>query len=207
MESGPLPARPVSLYSRPTRILAAVAGVICFLLTVNLVMTGTLEGIWKFLPWMLLIGWAIFVVLWRPRLQVHPNGFTVHNLLRDHDIPFSELTALRVVQTVSLDTTAGRISSWGAPGAGKLGPRRLAGSASGPLAVGVPGTQATLEAAWDAWERRQQDSAESDAGAATARPGTSQPGQAGRVETRWNLPVAVVSFLLLLLVAASLLTR
>lgn len=212
MESAPNPPRPVPVYSRPTRTLAVVAGAICALLAVNLVMTGTAEAIWKFLPWLLLIAWAVFVLLWRPRLLVHADGLTVHNLLRDHDIPFSALTALRVVHTVSLDTTAGRIASWGAPGAGKLGPRRLSEANGGPSAFTLPTTQATIEYAWDAWERSHPDSATSGSQPGTSQPGTFQPGtfQPGkvqRVETRWNAPVAVAGVFLLLLVTASLLIR
>ncbi len=185
-----------AVYSKPTRTLAAMTWSICTFLSVNLLLTGSPGEIWTFLPWMLFIAWGIFMLLWRPQLLVRPDGLSIRNLLRDHEIPFSELTSLRVVQSVSFHTTAGRIGSWGAPGASKLGPQRLPGMGGNPAAVSLPPTQAAVESAWDAWER--------DRAAPSAS--VAQPGQLGKVETRWNVPTAVVGFLAMVLLVASLLT-
>lgn len=197
METTPNAPRPVSLYSRPTRALAVVAWAICIFLSVNLVLAGTASDMWKFLPWMLFIAWGLYVLLWRPQLVVRPGGLSVRNLLRDHEIPFSQLKALRVVQSVSFDTTAGRIASWGAPGASKLG-RKLP-SDTGALDIeSEPATKTAVQAAWDAWERSQPSPEMAGA--------SSQPGRPETVETRWNMPAAVVGVISVLLVAASLLT-
>lgn len=197
METTPNAPRPVPVHSRPTRALAVVAWAICAFLAVNLVFAGTAAQMWKFLPWMLFIAWGLHVLLWRPQLLVRPGGLSVRNLLRDHEIPFSQLKALRVVQSVSFDTTAGRIASWGAPGASKLG-RKLPPSPGAPNIVSDPATKTAVQTAWDAWERSQP-------APGMAGP-SSQPGHPERVETRWNMPTAVVGVVAVLLVAASLLT-
>lgn len=195
--------RPVSVHSTPTRVLAGVVLAICAALAINLVMAGTPTSIWHFLPWLLFVAWGIFVLLWRPRLLVRTDGLTVNNLLRDHEIPFSELTALRVVQSVSFDTTAGRISSWGAPGTGKLGPRR---GSTGPAGLPtLPHTQTVIQNAWDVWERKQSRGMH-DAGTSSQPRPDSQPGQGGKVTSRWNLPVVVVGFIFLALGVISTLT-
>ena len=199
METTPNAPRPISLYSRPTRALAVVAWAICAFLSVNLVLAGTAAQMWQFLPWMLFIAWGLYVLLWRPQLLVRVSGLSVRNLLRDHEIPFSQLTALRVVQSVSFDTTAGRIASWGAPGASKLG-RKLPTSPGTPDIVSEPATATTVQTAWDAWERSQPTPGMVDAGT------SSQPGHPETVETSWNVPAAVVGVIAVLLVLASLLT-
>lgn len=199
METTPNAPRPVSLYSRPTRALAVVAWAICTFLSVNLVLAGTAAQMWQFLPWLIFIAWGLYVLLWRPQLLVSAGGLSVRNLLRDHEIPFSQLTALRVVQSVSFDTTAGRIASWGAPGASKLG-RKLPSSPGAADIESEPATKTAVQAAWDAWERSQPSPGMLDAGA------SSQPGHPETVATRWNMPAAVVGAVSVLLVLASLLT-
>ncbi|ALV44365.1 hypothetical protein MB46_01365 [Arthrobacter alpinus] len=191
METAPNTPPSRSVYSTPTRILAVVAVVICGALSVNLVLTGTPSSIWEFLPWLLFVAWGIYVLLWRPCLLIRTDGVFIRNILRDHEIPFSALKAMRVIQNVSFDTTAGRIPSWGAPGAGKLGPKLSAGSGGLPL---LPPTQAAVQSAWDAWERRTE----------------SMPlrghSPESTVTSSWNLPSGVVGVLLLVLSIASALT-
>ena len=193
-----------AIYSTPTRVLGVAAMTLCAFFTLNLLLTGSAASIWQFLPWLLLAGWAFYVLLWRPCLIVAPDGLRVINILRGHTIPFSELTAVRVLQTVSFDTTAGRIPSWGSPGAGRLGPKVGTG-ADGSRTASLPLTQAKVQNAWDAWERDAHQPAH-DAGAPSADHPASQPGQAGKVESRWNLPAAVVGVLLAVLSLASALT-
>jgi hypothetical protein len=184
METVPNTPRIRSIYSTPTRILAAVAWLFCAALSLNLMLTGTPGSIWKFLPWLLFIAWGIYVLLWRPCLLIRTDGIFIRNILRDHEVPFAELKAMRVIQNVSFDTTAGRIPSWGAPGAGKLGPK----ISSGPgTMTALPPTQAAVQTAWDAWERSLD----------------SQPEQQANVASSWNLPSGVVGVLLLVLCIAS----
>ncbi|MDQ0278239.1 hypothetical protein QO003_002542 [Arthrobacter silviterrae] len=203
---GPVAA---SLHSTPTRALAVVAWLFCAFFALNLLMTGTPAGIWHFLPWLLLVAWALFVLLWRPRLEVRQGGLAVVNLLREHTVPFGALRAVRVAQNVSLDTASGRIVSWGAPGAGKLGPKMLTGTGGARTMASLPCTQAAVEAAWDAWERAQADGkhlGKHDGGASSAGGSASQPGPEQSVTRRWNVPVAVVGVLLLLLSLAGTVT-
>ena len=196
MEPDPNTSRTVSVHSTPTRVLGAAALAFCAFFAVNLLMTGTPASIWRFLPWLLLAGWGIVALLWRPRLLVRANGLSVRNILRDHDIPFSELTALRVMQNVSFDTTAGRIASWGAPGTGKLGPRMRTGPGGTRTLAAPPHTQTAVQTAWDVWER----------GPASQPGSASQSGSAAGVASSWNAPTAVVGVLLLSLAVASVLT-
>jgi|SRR6185312_13890602 len=193
-----------AIYSTPTRVLGVASMALCAFFTLNLLLTGSAAAIWQFLPWLLLAGWAFYVLLWRPRLLVDAGGLRVINILREHTIPFSELTAVRVLQTVSFDTTAGRIPSWGAPGAGRLGPKMTTG-ADGSRTASLPLTQAAVQNAWDAWEGAAHH-APHDAGAPSADHPASQPGPAGKVASRWNVPAAVVGVLLVVLALASALT-
>ena len=182
--------RTASVYSTPTRVLAAVGLAICAALAVNLIVTGTPGSIWHFLPWLLLVAWGIFLLLWRPCLLVSPDGLTVRNILREHTIPFSELISLRVIHTVMLDTSAGRISSWGAPGAGKIGPRL---ARTGPANLpALPHSQSVIQNQWDLWERSHSlmmHDAET----------SSQPAHPSKVTSRWNVTAVVVGVLLLVL--------
>lgn len=154
MPRGPRATPVDSLYSTFTRVLAIAAWCFCALFAFNLVTTGTASLVWHFLPGLLLAAWGVYLLLWRPCLQVFEDRLVVKNILRDHAVPFQALKDINVRQVVSLETTAGRISSWGAPGMGKMGPR--IGRASGPGAktVGVteiPQVQRVVEKAWKSW--------------------------------------------------------
>ncbi|WP_218712120.1 PH domain-containing protein [Arthrobacter sp. BF1] len=196
MESASDAPRTVSVYSTPTRVLAAVGLAICAALAVNLIAAGTPGSIWHFLPWLLFVGWGIFLLLWRPCLLVSPDGLTVRNILREHTIPFSELTSLRVIHTVMLDTSAGRISSWGAPGAGKIGPRL---ARTGPANLpSLPHTQTVIQNQWDLWERSHSLMMH-DAETSSQHSPDSQPAHPSKVTSRWNVPAVVVGVLLLAL--------
>ena len=197
------PPRTVNVHSASTRVLAVVAWAFCALLAVNLLLTGTGASIWRFLPWLLLAAWMVHVLLWRPCLLVGPDALVVRNILRDTTIPFSELIAVRVLQTTSFDTTAGRITSWGAPGTGRQHPRPSASPAK-TRTPALPHTQAAVQSGWDAWADRNP------AAAPTARmpagppaaPGP-RPGHPGKVAVRWNRTAVVVGVLVVLLVLAS----
>lgn len=179
----------MTLYTPLSRILAVLAWLVCGFFALNLLMTGTVAAIWRFLPWLLLVCWLLYLVQWRPRLVIRADSLNVVNLLREHHIPFAALTSFRVGQGVVLQTTAGTISAWGAPGAGKLGPRL--GTAPGTVNPVQPqgpyDARTHIEAAWQAWEQLNDSAAQSP----------------GEVSSRWNVPAAVVSVLLLTLVAAT----
>ena len=147
-------------------------------------LTGTPGSIWKFLPWLLFITWGIYALLWRPCLLIRLDGIFIRNILRDHEVPFANLKAMRVIQNVSFETTAGRIPSWGAPGAGKLGPRISAGPGA------IPQTQAAVQTAWDVWENHPNSITEPER----------------KVRNSWNVPSGVVGVLLLVLCIVSLLS-
>lgn len=189
----------MSLYSTGTRVLASAAWAFCAFFALNLLLTGTAASVWHFLPSLALAAWAVFLLLWRPRLMVGADGLTVVNILRSHRIPFGALQAVRVAQSVSLDTTAKRIPSWGAPGVGRLGPR-LGGRPGGSNRLPATAhTQAAIEAAWNAWERAEKDGAEKDSAAGVASAGDA----AQTVATRWDVGNGVVSLVLLAVVAVS----
>lgn len=204
MEKAHTPRAP-AVYSTPTRVLAVVAWAFCGFFTVNLLMTGSPASIWHFLPWLLFAAWGVHVLLWRPRLLISRDGLRVVNILRDHTIPFSELIAVRVIHSVSFDTTAGRITSWGAPGSGKLGPKMRSLPDGSRTIAALPHTHTAVQSAWDAWERAQ-DQTQYDAGASAPATPASQPGAAGKVGSRWNMPAAVAGVLLLVLALLSTLT-
>ncbi|RAN70796.1 hypothetical protein B5P43_34720 [Bacillus sp. SRB_336] len=195
----------MSLYSTGTRVLASVAWAFCAFFALNLLLTGTAASVWHFLPSLVLAAWAVFLLLWRPRLMVGADGLTVVNILRSHRIPFGALKAVRVAQSVSLDTTSKRIPSWGAPGSGRLGPR-LGGRPGGSNRLPATAhTQAAIEAAWNAWEQAEKDSAEKrDSAEKDRADGVPSAGDAPQaVATRWDVGHGVVSLVLLAVVAVS----
>ncbi|AIY03417.1 hypothetical protein ART_3818 [Arthrobacter sp. PAMC 25486] len=205
MENAPAAPRTTAVYSAPTRVLAVAAWAFCAFFTVNLLMTGSPASIWAFLPWLLLTAWGVHVLLWRPRLLINQDGVRVVNILREHTVPFSELTALRVLHTVSFDTSAGLIPSWGAPGSGRLGPKMQSTPDGSRTVAALPHSQIVVQSAWDAWERAQHQP-KHDAGAPSPGQPASQPGRLGKVTSRWNVPAAVVGILLAVLALASTLT-
>ncbi|WP_288026299.1 hypothetical protein [Arthrobacter sp.] len=194
----------MSLYSTGTRVLASAAWAFCAFFALNLLLTGTAASVWHFLPSLALAAWAVFLLLWRPRQMVGADGHTEVNILRSHRIPFGALQAVRVAQSVSLDTTAKRIPSWGAPGAGRLGPR-LGGRPGGSNRLPATAhTQAAIEAAWNAWERAEKDGAAKDRAAKDRAAGVASAGDAAQtVATCWDVGNGVVSLVLLAAVAVS----
>ncbi|MHA7305214.1 PH domain-containing protein [Arthrobacter sp. TMN-49] len=193
------------MYSTPTRLLAVIAWAFCLFFAVNLILTGTGTSIWHFLPWLLIVAWGLFLFLWRPRLEIGPEGLTVVNILREHTIPFAALTAFRVAQNVSFDTTAGRIASWGAPGAGKLGPRigsaprKSSESPGGRTSITIPVAQEQIQSTWDVWERTQEDQVREGLS-------VSPPVPPREVTSRWNRRAVVVSVVLSIVAVASALS-
>ena len=185
--------RPAVLRSVMSGVLAVLGWLLCGFFIVNLLLTGTPGTILRFLPWLLLVAWGLYVLLWRPRLVINADRLDVANVFRDHVIPFEDLRAVRVLQTVSFDTTAGRIPSWGAPGAGKLGPRMGSSAASGRV-MQIPATRERIERSLQAWETARTD----DVGQGAAGAGVPHG-----VSSRWNVPIVVVSVLLLLWTVAT----
>lgn len=150
-----------SLYSRFTRVLAAIVGFFCAFLAVNLLMTGTPSAVGHFLPGLLLVAWLVYMAMWRPALLVFTKGVRVNNILRDHVVPYTALKGVSVLASVSVTTDVGRIPSWGAPGTGKRGPALGKGfdTSATSGASAMPQTQAIIEKAWEAWEDAEAQAA------------------------------------------------
>lgn len=164
--------------------LPIVGWIVCLLFAVNLVLTGTLDTVLRFLPWLVFAAWVLFLLFWRPCIVVAADRLRVINLIRQHSIPFGAVVSYRVMQTVTIETTAGRIASWGAPGITKLDARARRRPAAGTTQLpAVPRSQQVLDEAMASWH---------EAGG-TAR---GDP-----VRTVWAVPELVVGAVLL---AASL---
>lgn len=162
--------------------LPIVGWVVCLFFAANLVLTGTPHIVLQYLPWLVFAAWVLYLFFWRPCLIVKADRMRVVNLIREHRIPFGAVLSYRVLQTVTIETTAGRIASWGAPGITKLDSRARRRPAIGTTQLpAVPRSQQALDEAMADWH---------EAGGVS----DDEP-----VTTAWALPELIVGAVLLII--------
>ena len=149
-------------------------------------------------PWLLLVAWTVYILLWRPRLLIRPDGLTVVNGLRTHWIPFSAMEDVNVAHSVSIRAGGRKIISWGAPmprGAMSAGREVFAGSKFQTITPGNDRLRAasTVDPSLDriarAWGKAQA---------------VQTPGGSGAVETRWNVLTVATGTVVVIAVVCSL---
>ena len=99
-------------FNRPIALMAWAG---CAVPVTWFVATADWEALGTFTPWVLLVAWTVYIVLWAPRLVIRPDGLTVVNGLRTHWIPFSVMEDVNVGHSISIRADGRKIVSWGAP--------------------------------------------------------------------------------------------
>ena len=89
-------------------------------LLIDLVHRGNMTDLLNYAPWLLLVGWAIWVLLWAPRLLVYRDRVEVIEPLRCFRLPFHRITDVRLGVALRIDYTdasgrARRLRPWNAP--------------------------------------------------------------------------------------------
>lgn len=159
---------------RPT-VLRATSSAVAFWATAALagvfIGDALIRGAWttlaRWLPLILLIVWAVWLVLYRSSIRVTDAEAVVVNLARTHAVPWSRVEAVERGPQVVLELWDGRrITCWGGPFPRKMGLRRRENDA-------------------------QTDVVQALDGARDAAVSSSSP-----VVSRWDVPVLVVGVVL-----------
>jgi hypothetical protein len=99
--------------------LSGVLAAVFLFFTIDALVHGDLGYLVQALPWQILVIWALFVLLVRPRVELYPGRLLVVNLFRTRDVPWSLVDRLSGRYQVILTLTDGsKISCWGAPATG-----------------------------------------------------------------------------------------
>lgn len=163
----PVEEETVVFRSRFNRILAAVFWVVCAAALVAICLTyayrptGSVAGL---AVGSVVVGVAVFVVLWRPQLTVSDDAIVVRNVLSTVIVPWNALIHVDTKYALTLITPQRKVAVWCAP---------------------APGATAALRAS-----RAQGTQARAWTAASDLRPGDLAGTESGRaaflVRSRWN---------------------
>ena len=108
------------LVYRPTfvRALSVVTWVLLALALVGTVADDP-AGALRWLPVLALAAAVVFVLFWRPSVEVDDDAVTVRNLVRDVRIPWRRLDAVDTRYSLRLESGDRRYSAWAAPAPGR----------------------------------------------------------------------------------------
>lgn len=110
---GPLVYRPTFV-----RVLSVVTWA---LLVLGVVLTA-LDDVGTGLRWLPLLAFAaaaVYVLFWRPSVEVDDEAVTVRNLVRDVRVPWPRLESLDTRYSLTLFTDARKVAAWAAPAPGR----------------------------------------------------------------------------------------
>lgn len=90
----------------------------------DIVVRGTPGERLAFLPWLAVIAYGLWLVLWAPRLVVGSDDVVVHELLRTYVLPYDAITDIRRGGLLRIDYTDARgrtrtLRPWNGPGIGR----------------------------------------------------------------------------------------
>jgi len=113
-------------------------------------------------PWLLLAAAATWAVLVRPSVGVDDDGVHLRNVVRDVDVPWSQLSAVDTRFALTLLTgDGGRYVAWAAPASGRYADVRMTAREARTLGLDE-GAAPTASASWAAgsgaaaaWVRRE----------------------------------------------------
>ena len=112
---------PITLRQRSGTIITVIVWAFLALLLLDAIVRGSWDTVGKFLPTFLLIGWLVFVVLWRPAVIVDDDSVVIREIFRTTTVPFAQITDIRLSTVVAIMTAAPNGGSrtyrpWNAPG-------------------------------------------------------------------------------------------
>jgi hypothetical protein len=92
------------------------------LLVGDAVLRGAWSTVLAYLPPVLLVLWALWLVLWRTNVRALPDRVIVTNLVRIHDVPWDRVAEVRQRGQVTLELDDARqLVCWGGPFPSKPG--------------------------------------------------------------------------------------
>ncbi|WP_350269217.1 hypothetical protein AAFP32_11215 [Brevibacterium sp. CBA3109] len=178
---------PIILRQRSGPIITIIVWAFLALLLIDAIMRGSWDTVGAFLPPLALVGWLVFILLWRPAVIVGSEQVVIREILRTTTVPFSDITDIRLSTVVSISAIAPNGAArtyrpWNAPGM----PRRKVDSG---LTGGTRPESVDNHPAFELlrrWENQHQDS-------------TTATNTTGTTTTVWNLGVVGVTLVLILL--------
>ncbi len=134
MRRVPSPSTPdsdVRVFRAPSATIGLiVAALVALALLVD---AGVRAGVGEMLllaPWVLLVLWFVYVLVYAPHIRTDASGVRVHNLLRIVEFPWSAVRDIELRWQVRFRLSSGQdVSSFGGPVAGRPGrpPLRFGG--------------------------------------------------------------------------------
>jgi hypothetical protein len=171
--------------SRSGRILAVVFIVVCAAATATAITTGSLIDGLRGLGVSAFLATTIYAAFWRPRLIVRDGSVNVRNIITTHEIEWGAISRIDTKWGLTLFVGRKRISVWAAPA-----PSRYAA-----MVASRDQGQHLPESTYLAGTVRPGDLVTTDSGGAAAivrrhweRRGTDT----GRIESRVNVPLAII---------------
>lgn len=178
---------PIILRQRSGPIITIIVWAFLALLLTDAIMRGSWDTVGTFLPPLALVGWLVFILLWRPAVIVGSEQVVIREILRTTTVPFANITDIRLSTIVSIMAIAPNGAErtyrpWNAPGM----PRRKVDSG---LTGGTRPESVDNHPSFELLRRWENF----DARAKTATTPTDP------TTTVWNLGVVGVSLVLILL--------
>lgn len=184
---------PIILRQRSGPIIPLIVWAFLALLLGDAIARGAWDTVGSFLPPLALIGWLVFILLWRPALIVESDHVVIREILRTTTVPFSDITDIRLstVVTIMARTPTGgghTYRPWNAPGM----PRRKIDSG---LTGGTRPESLDNHPAIELLHRWEADGPDSH----STSPACGRTSDAGTT-TVWNFGVLGVSLVLIVLI-------
>lgn len=93
-----------------------VAGVVAAFLLGDALVRGGLEQTMLLAPWVLLIVWVVYAVVYVPRVETDADGVTVVNILRRWTVPWGRITDIGTRWQLVLNVDDGtKVTAFGGP--------------------------------------------------------------------------------------------
>ncbi|MDN5660243.1 MAG: hypothetical protein L0G72_05715, partial [Brevibacterium aurantiacum] len=112
---------PIILRQRSGPIITIIVWAFLALLLIDAIVRGSWDTVGTFLPPLALVGWLVFILLWRPAVIVGSEQVVIREILRTTTVPFANITDIRLSTIVSIMAIAPNGAErtyrpWNAPG-------------------------------------------------------------------------------------------
>lgn len=192
---------PIILRQRSGPIITIIVWAFLALLLIDAIVRGSWDTVAAFFPPLALVGWLVFILLWRPAVIVGSDHVVIREILRTTTVPFANITDIRLSTVVSImaiapNGAARTYRPWNAPGMPR---RKIDSGLTGGTRPESIGNHPAVELL-RRWEKCSRD-----ANTVTGDGGSAAPGSTGAESTTtvWNVSVLGVSLVLILLIVFS----
>lgn len=117
----------VRIFRAPSATVGVlVAAVVGLALLVDAAIRAGFGEMLLLAPWVLLVLWVVYVMIYAPHIRTDASGVRVHNLLRIVDFPWRAVRDIELRWQVRFRLTSGQdVASFGGPVAGRPGRPQL----------------------------------------------------------------------------------